>query len=513
MEISCPNCNSKYNIDSNKLSGTSGKIRCPRCKQVFQPDLSTMEGEFTFETEEGQNTLNPKGEPLGMSQILDGIDTWTVNPIDTCPVGPDITDSMTETFKQKPDDDKSSIKPPITSSDIFDAVRFLNHMFIDAVEKKVSSIHFKCASNSVELLFRIENLLYCVDEISKIDYREVNQKLKKISGLPAMAIDAPQLNGRIRFDYYNKQSVYYTLATMPTFLGENMVITRTISGLGRFNNEYFGLSNENIEQITRTIYDGIGMIVVCGNHKYIKNELLIYIGGLAQMRGASACCIDPYEILPSTTHIPKIKLSTENDFGLTAALNSLQNQDIDLLIVPEIDGHGEDGLHLMIASLMSCQVLTTMRGPDFVSGLMRLTSMNVSVLNLIIGLKLIITLHTFPRICPDCKEIDKEFESQYSNILHQDKVRAYRGKGCSKCQNSGYRGFTNICVVLEDCNDIRSKLQINKEFYEIRESLETLSSEQIYVAGIEKCNKGEITVQDLYRKLPFNLERDENKIK
>jgi type II secretory ATPase GspE/PulE/Tfp pilus assembly ATPase PilB-like protein len=108
------------------------------------------------------------------------------------------------------------------------------------------------------------------------------------------------------------------------------------------------------------------------------------------------------------------------------------------------------------------------------------------------------------KICADCKEeyeIPKESEEIIASLkdIDEKQTRAYRGRGCAACMNSGYKGRIAIFEYLSINDDIKHAILAKASADEIRQIAVKAGMKLLKQDGLKKALQGETTIEEVLR--------------
>ena len=176
--------------------------------------------------------------------------------------------------------------------------------------------------------------------------------------------------------------------------------------------------------------------------------------------------------------------------NFASALRSFLRQDPDVVLVGEIRDK-ETGDIAIKASLTGHLVLSTIHTNDAVSTISRLINMGIPTYLISAALSLVVAQRLARKICDDCKEVDPNTTEQLLQQIgftaeEASRMKSYKGKGCSKCNSTGYKGRQGIYEVLS----VTAKMQ--------DAILQNMSMTELYQLA---ADEGFATMQDMGRQL------------
>jgi type IV pilus assembly protein PilB len=155
-----------------------------------------------------------------------------------------------------------------------------------------------------------------------------------------------------------------------------------------------------------------------------------------------------------------VQVQMKPDIGLTFArcLRSILRQDPDVILVGEIRDL-ETAEIAAQASLTGHLVFTTLHTNDAPSSIARLLDLGVEPFLITATIEGIVAQRLVRRICLNCKTAYEPDEVQLRELsLNDDDIKGkefYYGKGCSKCNGTGYRGRLGMFEIMIFDDEIR----------------------------------------------------------
>lgn len=379
-------------------------------------------------------------------------------------------------------------------------------LFVEyAYASHASDVHIHPEAEGVRIRFRVDGLLRDVFPKEKIPLdlqHEIISRIKVISGLRTDEHSIPQ-DGRFKVKLEDIGEVDVRVSIMPTYYGENAVM-RILAESRAYMLKDLGFVPKDLVKVERAIRKPYGMILASGPTSSGKTTTLYTI--LKELNNPDFSIItieDPIEYsLAGTTQI-----QVDDQTGLTFAsgLRSILRQDPNIIMVGEIRDE-ETAAIAVNAALTGHLVLSTLHTNDAATTFPRLMDMGVqpflvaSTVNIAVGQRLV------RQICQSCKKERILTESEIASlaeIFPEDKLvkskKFYMGKGCDKCNNSGYEGRLGIREVLEVSNDIRQLIMRRANSQEIAAAAVKAGMTTMLIDGIEKAARGLTTIEEVLR--------------
>lgn len=207
---------------------------------------------------------------------------------------------------------------------------------------------------------------------------------------------------------------------------------------------------------------------------------------------------DPVEFqVPGINQVPVRK-----EIGLTFAnaLRSILRQDPDIVMIGEIRDT-ETAEIAVEAALTGHQVLSTMHCNDAAGAIARLDDMGIAPF--LISSSLIITAaqRLVRRICLGCKEPVNYPQQMYRDLGippgYFDSVPIFKGRGCERCNNTGYAGRMAIIEVMSITDEIRKLIISRAPAMEIGNLAISQGMKTLRMVALEKVKEGLTTLEQV----------------
>jgi type IV pilus assembly protein PilB len=306
-------------------------------------------------------------------------------------------------------------------------------------------------------------------------------------------------DGRIKIKMGFK-TIDIRVSTTPTIFGEKIVMRILDASNLMLDLAKFGIPERGLMNIQQTLAAPYGMLLVTGPTGSGKTTTLYSaLSALNKPDINIMTAEDPVEY--NIEGINQININ--HDIGLTfsAALRSFLRQDPDVIMVGEI--RDLDTAEIAVkAALTGHLVLSTLHTNDAASTLTRLTDMGVDPFLSASAVRCIVAQRLIRKICPDCKEQIDPSKHEMLPFLHLtkselDSLTVFQGKGCSTCNNTGYKGRCGLYEILPITSAIQDMI-INKappftiQSKAVEEGMLTLR-----MTGLQKLKAGITTVNEV----------------
>ena len=396
-------------------------------------------------------------------------------------------------------------------------IRIVDTLIEYAIFERASDIHIEPTEKEVIVRYRIDGILRNVMTLPKSVHAGIIARIKILSNLKLDEHRLPQ-DGRFKVAT-NDYKVSFRVSIIPAYDGEKIVLRALNEQTGIITLEQLGFQKKSLDRIKRNITKPHGLILVTGPTGSGKTTTLYSILNILNRPEVNIITIeDPIEY-----RMPGINQSQVNPkIGYTFAggLRSFLRQDPNIIMVGEIRDQetAEIAIH---AALTGHLVLSTLHTNDAPTTLPRLSEMGVPAFLVASTCNVIIAQRLVRKICQECIEsytltkdeiikLEKQInlESVLSTLENEglitkkqskESLLFYRGKGCKKCDKTGYKGRVGLYEVLEvspEINELILKVSPAKEIMEVAKKQGMLT---ILEDGFIKAKTGITTIEEILR--------------
>ncbi len=375
--------------------------------------------------------------------------------------------------------------------------KLLNLVLLQAIRDKASDIHFEPFENEYKMRYRIDGVLYEMVPPPKYIAAALSSRIKVMADLDIAERRLPQ-DGRISLTVQGNP-IDLRVSVLPTMFGESVVLRVLDRSQASFNIEELGLSHEDCELVRRLIHKPNGIIIVTGPTGCGKTTTLY--SALNELNDVETKIItteDPVEYDVDGL----IQVQMKPDIGLTFArcLRSILRQDPDVILVGEIRDL-ETAQIAAQASLTGHVVFTTLHTNDAPSSIARLLDMGIEPFLMTATLEGIVAQRLVRKICENCKTQFEPSEAQLMELqLTPDNVKGKKfhyGRGCSKCNGTGYRGRTGIFEIMVFNDDIRDLVMNQASTSVLRAAGQKAGMRLLRVNGLAAIYNGVTTIDEI----------------
>jgi type IV pilus assembly protein PilB len=198
------------------------------------------------------------------------------------------------------------------------------------------------------------------------------------------------------------------------------------------------------------------------------------------------------------------QVQVREEIGLTfaSALRSFLRQDPDIIMVGEIRDFETAEIGVK-AALTGHLVLSTLHTNDAPSTISRLLNMGIEPFLVSSSVILILAQRLARRICQQCKVEEKLSIAALIKVGFTEEeastLKCYRGKGCSVCNNSGYKGRIALYEVMPIRDEIRELILEGASANEVKKTMIRLGTKTLRMSGMVKVKEGITTIEEILR--------------
>ena len=374
-------------------------------------------------------------------------------------------------------------------------VKLVNSMIDYAIRSGSSDIHIEPLEDRVRVRIRIDGVMQEVmsNPISAKD--AITTRIKILGGMNIAEKRIPQ-DGRIT-TVINGEDVDMRVSILPCVTGEKTVIRILAKNDANLNRKYLGISDRNNEMIDKMIKVPQGICLISGPTGSGKTTTLYTL--LAEKNTPEVNIItveDPVEIrIPG---LNQCQVNVKAGMTFASGLRSILRQDPDIILVGEIRD-GETAEIAMRAAITGHLVFSTIHTNDAVSSINRLVDMGLEPYMVSSALVGVVSQRLVRRICTNCREsYDPDIsDKQYLRLDEGQKL--YRGKGCTECNEKGYKGRIAIHEIVIITMKMKALLEKRASEDEMRALAVTEGTQMLQDSARDLVLEGITTVSELNR--------------
>lgn len=406
-------------------------------------------------------------------------------------------------FEVLEENDEIDLAELAKSTEDAPVVRLVNVLMVDALRRGVSDIHFEPYEKDFRVRFRIDGILHDIMHPPRKMRNPLLSRLKIMSKLDISEKRLPQdgrIKVRMKVDNRSKE-LDFRVSTLPTLFGEKIVLRLLDKDKLEFDMAKLGFESTSLEKFKRSIAKPYGMVLVTGPTGSGKtNTLYSAIQSLNKSETNIMTAEDPIEI--NLHGINQVQMKEQIGLNFATALRSFLRQDPDVVLVGEIRDF-ETAEIAIKASLTGHMVLSTLHTNDAPSTVLRLVNMGIEPFLVATSVTIIQAQRLIRRICSKCKKKQKVPTQVLLDVGFSEEeaseVEVFKGKGCSKCSDTGYKGRIGLFEVMEITSELRDMILIGASADELRKKAIELGMITLRKSGLCKVRDGITTIEEVLR--------------
>lgn len=381
-----------------------------------------------------------------------------------------------------------------------------------ALKMKSSDIHIEAEEAEITVRLRIDGMLQKVASIDKSNWKKIINRIKLIAGLKMNINDRPQ-DGR--FTIFQKgKKIDVRTSTMPTAWGESVVMRILNPDSVQLGFEKLGFRKAILDKLLPEIEKPHGMILTTGPTGSGKTTTLYAILQKLNKPGVKIITLeDPVEYKLAGINQSQIDHSKEYTFA--KGLRSILRQDPDIVMVGEIRDL-ETAETAIQAALTGHMLISTIHTNDAAGAIPRFIAMGVKPFLMAPAINAIMGQRLARKICESCKvpdeTIDEATMEKVKKLLDEipensgevkpdiNNLKFFTGKGCDKCNGTGYKGRVGLYEILIKNAEIEKFMLAGKvSEYEMREVAKKQGMIFMAQDGLLKALEGLTSIEEIHR--------------
>lgn len=377
-------------------------------------------------------------------------------------------------------------------------VKLIDLIIMQAVRDGASDIHIEPEESALRVRNRIDGVLHETASLPKHLQAAVISRTKIMADMNIAEKRVPQ-DGRFKV-YLEGGAVDVRVSSFPTIYGENVVLRLLQARSILLTLEDLGFQPSVLPRFRDLIARPYGIILVTGPTGSGKTTTLYSVLNTLNTAEKNIITVeDPVEY-----RLGGIRQSQVNPkAGLTFAtgLRSILRQDPDIILVGEIRDleTAEIAIH---AALTGHLVLSTLHTNDAPGALTRMIDMGSEPYLLVSAVIGVVAQRLVRRICEACKvpyKVDSSVLKDLDMPLKEKELTVYKGKGCSECHQTGYKGRIGIFEFLVMSDRIREQVLEKASSLELGKTAQSEGMQTLREDGLQKVLSGITTLEEVLR--------------
>ncbi len=337
-------------------------------------------------------------------------------------------------------------------------VAFVNSIITKAVLTEVSDIHIEPYEKHLRIRYRRDGKCFVVRKLPKKVQPQILSRLKIMASMN-IAEKRKTQDGRIKA-IIDGRSIDFRVSAVPTINGEKIVLRILDRGSLELDLRELGFPEDALKLFLQGVSSPYGIVLVTGPTGSGKTTTLYSaLSALNTDNVNIHTAEEPVEYNLEGLTQSQIDFSKGYDFA--SALRAILRQDPNIIMVGEIRDLETASIAIK-AALTGHLVFSTIHTNDAPSTVNRLIDIGIKPFLVASAVRTIMAQRLVRKICKYCKTpheyTDDEYKAAGVDPAEMAGHTTYKGKGCSKCSGSGYKGRTGLYEVLAIDKNIKQSI-------------------------------------------------------
>jgi type IV pilus assembly protein PilB len=382
-------------------------------------------------------------------------------------------------------------------------IKLVNVILMSAIAKGASDIHIEPYEKEYRVRYRIDGILYSVMAPPLKMRDAITSRVKIMAKLDIAEKRLPQ-DGRIKIRFSDNgeaKDIDFRVSCLPTLFGEKIVMRLLDKSKLMLDMTKLGFESSSLAKLETAIGKPWGMVLVTGPTGSGKtNTLYSSIARINTPETNIMTAEDPVEF--NLVGVNQVQVRENIGLNFAAALRSFLRQDPNIILVGEIRDF-ETAEIAVKAALTGHLVLSTLHTNDAPSTINRLMNMGIEPFLVASSLNLVCAQRLVRRVCNNCKveePVAPQALEQIGFSTDEAKVvKPFRGTGCEKCNNTGYKGRVGLYEVMEISNELRELILVGASSLELRRKAVEEGMLTLRASGLQKVKAGVTSIEEVLR--------------
>jgi type IV pilus assembly protein PilB len=389
------------------------------------------------------------------------------------------------------------------SSESAPIIKVSNLILIEALKAGASDVHVEPYEKEFRVRFRIDGILHNIMALPMRTRDPLISRLKIMAKLDISEKRLPQ-DGRIKIRLRveeRSRDLDLRVSSVPTQFGEKVVMRLLDKAKLQLDMTQLGFDQEPLRRFKDAIDRPYGIVLVTGPTGSGKtNTLYSAIAALNDPTVNIMTAEDPIEF--NLAGINQVQMKEQIGLTFASALRSFLRQDPDIILVGEVRDF-ETAEIAVKAALTGHLVLSTLHTNDAPSTINRLMNMGIEPFLVATSVNCICAQRLVRRICTHCTE---DVETPPQTLMQvgfaADEIKSLRirrGRGCERCNQTGYKGRVGLYEVLLFSDEIRDMILSGASSIELKRKAVEEGMVSLRMAGLLKVREGVTTLDEVLR--------------
>jgi type IV pilus assembly protein PilB len=377
--------------------------------------------------------------------------------------------------------------------------KLLNMVLLLAIKDQASDIHFEPFEDEFKIRVRADGVLYEMVPPPRHLANAIVSRVKVMANLDIAERRLPQ-DGRIELNV-GGNSVDLRVSVLPTLFGESVVMRVLDRTVVQLDLNKIGMDPNTLSRFRKMIRRPNGIVLVTGPTGSGKTTTLYSaLNELNEVGSKIITTEDPveYEIYG----LIQVPVNPDIEVTFANVLRAILRHDPDIILVGEIRDY-ETAEIAVQSALTGHLVFSTLHTNDAPSAVTRLRDMGVPPFLITASVEAILAQRLVRKICVECRtqfdpSDDLLMELQLP-LAQARKYKFYYGRGCQRCNNTGYKGRCGIYELMDINDDVRDLITNDANVDEMRNLARAQGMTTLREAGLKMIFDGITTIDEVVR--------------
>ncbi len=380
-----------------------------------------------------------------------------------------------------------------------EVIKIVNLVFLEAVQKRASDIHFEIYEEDFRIRIRVDGILQEIVSPARHLAIALTSRIKVISNMDISERRMPQDN-RIELKV-GDTIIDIRVSTLPVLHGESVVMRILDRNAVKHDLIALGFPQDVFDSIDNVIRKPNGIMLVTGPTGSGKTtSLYASLHTLNKPDTKIITVEDPVEY--QLAGINQVQINHEIKFDFNRALRAIMRQDPNIVMVGEIRDP-ETAEIAIKAALTGHLVFSTLHTNDTASSFTRLVDIGIKPFLVASGVRAILAQRLVRTICTNCKETYVPDEREIERLgfpVDLENSEFYHGAGCDNCNDTGHAGRLGAYELLITSDRIREMLMAKESSMAIKRASREEGMVTMREDAWQKALNGITTVEEVNRR-------------
>jgi type IV pilus assembly protein PilB len=377
--------------------------------------------------------------------------------------------------------------------------KLLNMVLLLAIRDQASDIHFEPFEDEFKIRVKADGVLYEMVPPPRHLANAIVTRVKVMAELDIAERRLPQ-DGRIELSV-NGNSIDLRVSVLPTMFGEAVVMRVLDRTVVQLDLNKIGMDANTLSRFRQMIRRPNGIVLVTGPTGSGKTTTLYSaLNELNDLETKIITTEDPVEY--EIEGLIQIPVNPDIDVTFATVLRGILRHDPDTILIGEIRDF-ETAEIAVQSALTGHLVFSTLHTNDAPSAVTRLRDMGIQPFLLTATLESILAQRLVRRICAECRTqfepSDELLMELQLPVVQARKYKFYYGKGCKRCNNTGYKGRCGVYELLDVTDDLRDMIVSNTSVDDMRTLARAQGMTTLREAGLKLIFDGGTTIDEIVR--------------